>query len=137
MSFIYVSHRLDEIARICDRIVVMRDGQGVASHPTAEVPVARLVEEMVGRSIERIFPDTGTARPREVLRVDGLTAADGSFREVSFEVREGEVLGIAGRATRSRPGSCSSRRTARTRAPCWDMTIGDNVALPNLDRRRW
>ncbi|MEV0407561.1 sugar ABC transporter ATP-binding protein [Actinoallomurus sp. NPDC050550] len=169
VSFIYVSHRLDEIARICDRIVVMRDGQGVASHPTAEVPVARLVEEMVGRSIERIFPDTGTARPREVLRVDGLTAADGSFRDVSFGVREGEVLGIAGIVGAGRTelvraiagvdpvasGTVAVEgHRVRLRGPrdaieagvvlvpedrknqgaVLDMTIGDNVALPNLDR---
>ena len=94
MSFLYVSHRLEEIARICDRVVVMRDGQCVATHPTAQVPVSRLVEDMVGRSIERIFPETGTPRDREVLRVTDLSS--GSFTGVSFSVREGEVLGIAG-----------------------------------------
>jgi ribose transport system ATP-binding protein len=96
VSFIYVSHRLEEIARICDRIVVLRDGRWVASHDTAQVPVKQLIEDMVGRSIESVFPDSGTPGEREVLRVDGLTAADGSFADVSFSVHEGEILGIAG-----------------------------------------
>src|SRR3954449_2291108 len=96
VSFIYVSHRLEEIARIADRVVVLRDGRWVASHDTAQVPVAQLIEDMVGRNLERLFPDTGAPRSDEVLRVDGLTSAAGAFRDVSFSVRAGEILGIAG-----------------------------------------
>jgi ribose transport system ATP-binding protein len=96
VSFIYVSHRLEEIARICDRVVVLRDGQWVTSHDTAQVPVRRLVEDMVGRSIENVFPHKSEPTEREVLKVSGLTAADGSFTDVSFTVRAGEVFGIAG-----------------------------------------
>src|SRR4051812_44139417 len=96
VSFIYVSHRLEEIARIADRVVVLRDGRWVASHESAQVPVAQLIQDMVGRNLERLFPDTGTPRPAEVLRVDGLTSAEGAFRDVSFAVHEGEILGIAG-----------------------------------------
>jgi ribose transport system ATP-binding protein len=96
VSFVYVSHRLQEIARIADRVVVLRDGRWVASHDSAQVPVERLIEDMVGRNLERLFPDTGAPTGGEVLRVDGLTSAEGSFRDVSFAVREGEVLGIAG-----------------------------------------
>jgi ribose transport system ATP-binding protein len=96
VSFIYVSHRLDEIARIADRVVVLRDGRWVVSHDTAQVPVAQLIEDMVGRTLERLFPDTGAASSDEVLRVDGLTSAGGAFRDVSFSVHAGEILGIAG-----------------------------------------
>jgi ribose transport system ATP-binding protein len=96
VSFIYVSHRLEEIARIADRVVVLRDGQWVASHDSAQVPVSRLIEDMVGRNLERLFPDRGEPRRDEVLRVRGLSSADGAFQDVSFEVHEGEVLGIAG-----------------------------------------
>ncbi|MEJ3748964.1 sugar ABC transporter ATP-binding protein [Actinomycetes bacterium KLBMP 9797] len=96
VAFIYVSHRLEEIARICDRVVVLRDGQHVASHETAEVPVTRLVEDMVGRSIENVFPDPNLPTDREVIKVQGLTATDGSFSDVSFTVHAGEILGIAG-----------------------------------------
>jgi len=96
VSFIYISHRLEEIARVADRIVVLRDGKRVATHGTAQVPVHILIEEMVGRSIDRIFPSTGAPRPREVLKVEHLTSASGAFRDVSFAVREGEIFGIAG-----------------------------------------
>jgi ribose transport system ATP-binding protein len=96
VSFIYVSHRLEEIARICDRIVVLRDGQYVAFHETAQVPVNQLVEDMVGRSIENVFPHLDPPTDREVISVKGLTSAEGAFTDVSFTVHEGEILGIAG-----------------------------------------
>src|SRR3954470_11684039 len=96
VSFIYVSHRLEEIARIADRVVVLRDGRWVASHDTAQVPVPQLIEDMVGRNLEQIFPDTGAPGADEVLRVNGLTSAAGAFRDISFSVHAGEILGIAG-----------------------------------------
>ena len=96
VAFVYISHRLDEIARIADRVVVLRDGHLVARHDTAQVPVATLLRDMVGRNLERLFPETATPDPRVVLRVDGVTAARGAFRDVSFSVRAGEILGIAG-----------------------------------------
>ncbi|WP_284945365.1 sugar ABC transporter ATP-binding protein [Acidisoma cladoniae] len=95
-SFIYISHRLEEIARIADRIVVLRDGQKVAEHDTAQVPVGQLLRDMVGRNIERLFPEVDAPRPREVLRVEGLRSAQGAFADISFAVREGEIFGIAG-----------------------------------------
>jgi ribose transport system ATP-binding protein len=94
VSFIYVSHRLEEIARIADRIVVLRDGRWVASHDTAQVPVPQLIQDMVGRNLERLFPAVGEPGAEEVLRVENLTG--GAFRDVSFSVRAGEILGIAG-----------------------------------------
>src|SRR3954449_3325352 len=94
VSFIYVSHRLEEIARIADRVVVLRDGRWVASHDTAQVPVSHLIEDMVGRNLERLFPAAQEPGSAEVLEVNGLTG-DG-FRDVSFSVRAGEILGIAG-----------------------------------------
>ena len=98
VSFIYVSHRLAEIARICDRIVVLRDGAQVASHATAQVPTAQLVRDMVGRSVDRLFPhiDEPAADAPIALSVTGLTAPDKSFKNISFSVRAGEVFGLAG-----------------------------------------
>lgn len=96
VSFIYVSHRLEEIARICDRVVVLRDGQWVASHDSAKVPVRQLVEDMVGRKIEDVFPDLTPPGDQEAISVQGLTAADGTFADISFTVNRGEIFGIAG-----------------------------------------
>jgi len=96
MGFVYISHRLDEIARIADRVLVLRDGQMVASFETAQVPVKTLVETMVGRPLDRMFPPIEPMRGREVLRVEGLTSPTGTFSNVSFSVRAGEVFGVAG-----------------------------------------
>ena len=96
VSFIYISHRLEEIARIADRVAVLRDGQLVATHDTAQVPVDTLLRDMVGRSLDRIFPRATPPQPREVLRAEGLTSAEGAFRDVGFAVRAGEIFGVAG-----------------------------------------
>lgn len=96
VSFIYVSHRLEEIAQIADRIVVVRDGHLVATYDTAQVPVSTLLRDMVGRSIDRIFPQMQAPSAAEVVRVEALTSATGAFRDVSFSVQAGEVFGIAG-----------------------------------------
>jgi ribose transport system ATP-binding protein len=96
VSFIYISHRLDEIARVADRVAVLRDGALVASHDTAQVPVQQLVEEMVGRPLDRMFPHLGAVTGEPVLKVEGLSGEEGAFSNVSFEVHAGEVFGIAG-----------------------------------------
>jgi ribose transport system ATP-binding protein len=96
VSFIYISHRLEEIARIADRIAVMRDGSMITVHDRADVPVELLVEEMVGRKIVSLFPELPSPGQDEVLRVEHLQAGDGSFQDVSFKVHQGEILGIAG-----------------------------------------
>jgi ribose transport system ATP-binding protein len=96
VSFIYISHRLEEIARIANRIVVLRDGRLVATHDSAKVPVNVLLENMVGRNVDRIFPKIEEPTGKEVLRVEDLTGANGAFKDVSFSVRAGEILGIAG-----------------------------------------
>lgn len=96
VSFIYISHRLEEIAQIADRIIVLRDGEIVAKHNSAKVPTAKLVEDMVGRSVDRLFPEKQPPREKTVLKVSNLTAPDRSFDDISFDVRAGEVFGIAG-----------------------------------------
>lgn len=97
MSFIYISHRLEEIAQIADRITVLRDGCHIATHETADIPLKKLVEEMVGRKIETIFPEiTPGNTKKEVLTVRNLTSHDNAFRNINFSVREGEIFGIAG-----------------------------------------
>jgi ribose transport system ATP-binding protein len=96
VSFIYISHRLDEIARVADRVAVLRDGRLVASHDTPNVAPALLVEQMVGRPLDRLFPTLAPPGSQSRLEVDRLTSATGAFGDVSFSVKAGEVFGIAG-----------------------------------------
>jgi ribose transport system ATP-binding protein len=95
VAICYISHRLEEIRRIADRVTVMRDGAIVAADLPATTPLGHLVELMVGRSISEEFPQRGGARGRPLLRVDGLSVP-GKVHAASFEVHEGEVLGIFG-----------------------------------------
>ncbi|MGQ9367967.1 sugar ABC transporter ATP-binding protein [Azospirillum sp. ST 5-10] len=96
VGIIYISHRLEEIKRIADRIVVMRDGEKVKEFDSADVPVRTIVEAMVGRSLGRMFPAIPTPAEEVVLEVEGLASPHGSFRDISFSVRKGEIFGIAG-----------------------------------------
>ncbi|MFV0332556.1 MAG: sugar ABC transporter ATP-binding protein [Tropicimonas sp.] len=96
VGIIYISHRLEEIRRITDRIVVMRDGAKVQEFDRGDVPIRTIVESMVGRELGRMFPAFPAPRPDVMFEVKGLCAADGSFRDVNFSVHKGEVFGIAG-----------------------------------------
>ena len=96
MSFIYISHRLDEIAQIADRVVVMRDGRIVARHERADIPVRTVVEQMVGRSVERMFPKLSPPGEKTLLEVENLSSPERSFNNVSFSVKSGVILGVAG-----------------------------------------
>jgi ribose transport system ATP-binding protein len=96
VGIIYISHRLDEIRRIADRIVVLRDGAKVQEFPSGDVPVRTIVEAMVGRSLDRMFPAIPTPKEEVVLEVRGLCAPGRTFSDISFQVKEGEVFGIAG-----------------------------------------
>ncbi len=102
VTCLYISHKLDEFFRITDRVTVMRDGRVVATEATKDLTVERMVGLMVGREMKERFPK-GERRPGEVFfRVEGLRAEDpdSSGREVvkgvSFDLRRGEILGIAG-----------------------------------------
>ena len=96
VGIIYISHRLEEIRRIADRIVVMRDGNKVQEFDNADVPVRTIVEAMVGRSLERMFPAIPTPKDEAVLEVKALTSSQGRFADISFKVQKGEIFGIAG-----------------------------------------
>jgi len=91
---VYISHRLGEIFRICDAVTVLRDGHAVASGSIAEFDEAKLVSHMVGHEITDKYP-VSTAAPGPVrLRVSGLSAP--GIQDISFEARQGEVVGFAG-----------------------------------------
>jgi ABC-type sugar transport system ATPase subunit len=94
VSIIYISHRMEEIYEIGDRVTVFRDGKYVDTVSTCEVQMDELVALMVGRKIERYCNRTYYQPGAEVLRVSDLTGA--RFRNVNLQVRAGEIVGIAG-----------------------------------------
>jgi len=95
VGVIYISHRLEEVARIADRVTVFKDGRTVLEGVPADTDPDELVRAMVGRRLDRMFPERAEATDRVVLQVKGLTRR-GAVHNVSFELRAGEILGIAG-----------------------------------------
>jgi ribose transport system ATP-binding protein len=96
VGIIYITHRMGEIRRIGDRITVLRDGRKVATLDAQAARDDRLIELMTGRVITQIFPKV-RYRPSEVLlEVDHLSVKGGAVRDVSLNVRAGEIVGIAG-----------------------------------------
>jgi ABC-type sugar transport system ATPase subunit len=95
VAVVYISHKLDEIFEICDTVTVLRDGQYIGTYDIGELNIDRMISLMVGRELEEIFPTGDSRRDDVVLSVSGLTRI-GKFKDVSFEARRGEILGIAG-----------------------------------------
>jgi ABC-type sugar transport system ATPase subunit len=102
VSVLYVSHRMEEIFDLADRVTVLRDGRHVATRPIAEVTTAELIRLMVGREVDLLrrehaesTEDAAQSPAPVLLDVRGLTRA-GSFEDVSLAVRAGEVVGLAG-----------------------------------------
>jgi ribose transport system ATP-binding protein len=101
IAVIYISHRLEEIREVGDRVTVLKDGRTTAANlPARTTPTRDLVSRMTGRTIEYVFPEriapaAPVAPPEELLRVEGLTR-QGEFADVSLSVHSGEIVGIAG-----------------------------------------
>lgn len=95
-AILFVSHRLNEIRSIADRITVLRGGRHIATMAAAQVTETRqLIETMIGRPLTELFPSPNSDIGETVLTVRGLTRK-GAFEDIDFEVRSGEVLGVAG-----------------------------------------
>ena len=96
VGIIYISHKMAEIKRISDYITVMRDGQWVATKPAAELEMADIIRLMVGRELTNQFPPKTNTPGETYLKVENLTGMYNQLKDVSFEARRGEVLGLAG-----------------------------------------
>ena len=95
VSIVYISHRMEEIFELCDRITVLRDGEYVDTRYIKDINMDDIVQMMIGREIGERYPKRECKIGEEVLRVEGLSH-DKFFKDVSFNVRAGEVLGVAG-----------------------------------------
>ncbi|MEV8466901.1 sugar ABC transporter ATP-binding protein [Fluviibacterium sp. DFM31] len=96
VGIVYISHRMDEIKRIADRVTVMRDGAWIDTVPAAETPLSQIIALMVGREVSEQPPAVPDLSGAEVaLKVEGLRRGH-EIKDVSFEVRRGEILGFAG-----------------------------------------
>jgi ABC-type sugar transport system ATPase subunit len=95
VAIIYISHRLPEVLQLADRITVLRDGRLVTTQPASELDENRLIALMVGRALETRDLQASSEPGEVILGVKGLTRA-GSFRDISFSLRRGEILGLAG-----------------------------------------
>ena len=95
IAVIYISHRMEEIFEICETVTVMRDGQIIGTRDIDKVATDELVEMMVGREVSSAFPKRSAQIGEEILRVENLCRKDRQ-QNVSFNLRKGEVLGIAG-----------------------------------------
>jgi ABC-type sugar transport system ATPase subunit len=96
VAMIYVSHRMDEITTLTDRVAVLRDGDLVAHHQTSDVTVGQLIHDMIGRPLEQVYPRTRSGDlGKPVLELQNLSRV-GLFQEICLQVRAGEIVGLGG-----------------------------------------
>jgi rhamnose transport system ATP-binding protein len=94
-ALLFISHRFEEITALCQRVTIMRDGRHVSTDPLADLTVDEIVRRMVGRPLDTLFPKREVPIGDVVLQVEGL-GRRGVFSDVSFEVRAGEIVALAG-----------------------------------------
>jgi rhamnose transport system ATP-binding protein len=94
-AIVFISHRLEDLFELADRVTVLRDGAYVDTRPMAGITTEQLIQMMVGRTLDDLFPKQDVEAGDIVLQVDNLSVA-GTFSKVSFELRRGEILGMAG-----------------------------------------
>ena len=166
-GIIYISHRLDELRAIVDRVTILRDGENVISANLSDLSIDDIIRHMVGREIQDKFPHLSCEKGVEILRVENLEAGP-KVRNISFSLYEGEILGIAGLMGAGRTemtralfgveeksagkvylygkeisirspkdsiehGMALIPEDRRKDGLCTELSIRENIALPNLD----
>ncbi|MFU9136506.1 galactose/methyl galactoside ABC transporter ATP-binding protein MglA [Erwinia sp. ErVv1] len=96
-GIVYISHKMEEIFQLCDEITILRDGQWIITQPLEGLDMDKIIAMMVGRSLNQRFPDKSNVPGETILEVRNLTSLrQPSIRDISFDLRKGEILGIAG-----------------------------------------
>jgi len=158
VSCIYISHRLEEVRQIADRVTVLRDGKSVITAPLSELSQEQIISHMVGRKVESLYPRPQTQAGPVILSVKNLSVEDPAnpgryvVQNVSFEVKQGEILGIGGLMGAGRTALLSSLFGAprgrmegqleingKKRGPFTSPqeAIAEGVALVSEDRKRF
>ncbi len=96
MAIVYVSHRLEEVLNLCDRVTVLRDGTHVWTKPIDEIDMDEMVRGMVGRTVSQFFPERQSSPGKTVLQAENLSDAGGVFKDISLTLRRGETVGLYG-----------------------------------------
>ena len=97
VAIVYISHKMDEILRIGDEVTIMRDGQYIGTWDAKELTTDMIITQMVGRELKNLYPPRANVPGEEVLRVENFTSINPkSFRNVSFTLHKGEILGVGG-----------------------------------------
>ena len=147
-GIVYISHKMAEIKRISDEITIMRDGQWIATEKAADLEMSDIIRLMVGRELTNQFPPKTNTPGETFLKVENLTGMYNHIRDVSFEARRGEVLGLAGLDSSGRTEVLESIFGIRTRKsgtitlngkPCRNRNSGESIkngfALLTEERR--
>jgi rhamnose transport system ATP-binding protein len=134
VGIVYISHRLEELFQVADRVTVLRDGLAVATHPMAEVDRTELIRLMVGRELAAFFPKESVPRGEIVLELRGVGCRDSGVRDVSLSVRAGEIVGLAGLVGAGRT-ELSRILFGLTPADAGEIRLrGDRVFIPSPTR---
>ncbi len=97
VAIVYISHKMDEILRISDEVTIMRDGQYIGTWPAKELTTDTIITKMVGRELTNLYPKRENEPGEVVFKVEDFTSINPkSFRQVNFELRRGEILGVGG-----------------------------------------
>lgn len=113
-SIIFVTHKLEEIMELTDRVTILRDGKNISTFEKKDYDTGKIIADMIGRELSELYPERNNPIGKEVLRVEGLTVAHPYIanreliHDVSFQVRAGEVLGLGGLVGAGRSEVCSA-----------------------------
>lgn len=107
VAILFVSHKLEELFELCDRVTVMRDGEHIVTDDIENMDNDKLISAMVGRTLDNQYPKVKGKRGKEALRVENLTSI-GTLRDISFTAYYGEILGIAGLVGAGRSETCEA-----------------------------